>query len=131
MYIVKIWFCVFWRGVQLWLSFLLTISVCIFSARRKPTCRCGEEICASTRPWRYRLHRGNRLVVCLIYMAKYFKCFLQMLITLFAFAELEKLRQQVVGEIKSNQSLESDLNQMDIKIGLLVKNRITLQVCLT
>ena len=51
--------------------------------------------------------------------------------TIFAFAELEKLRQQVVGEIKSNQSLESDLNQMDIKIGLLVKNRITLQVCLT
>ncbi len=38
------------------------------------------------------------------------------------------MRQQVVGEIKSNQSLESDLNQMDIKIGLLVKNRITLQV---
>ena len=53
-----------------------------------------------------------------------------MLMTLFTFAELEKLRQQVVGEIKSNQSLESDLNQMDIKIGLLVKNRITLQVCL-
>ena len=51
--------------------------------------------------------------------------------TIFAFTELEKLRQQVVGEIKSNQSLESDLNQMDIKIGLLVKNRITLQVCLT
>ena len=48
------------------------------------------------------------------------------------FSELEKMRQQVVGEIKSNQSLESDLNQMDIKIGLLVKNRITLQVrCLS
>jgi hypothetical protein len=39
------------------------------------------------------------------------------------------LRQQVVTEIRSNQRLESDLNQMDIKIGLLVKNRITLQVC--
>ena len=52
-----------------------------------------------------------------------------MTLRVFTFAELEKLRQQVVGEIKSNQSLESDLNQMDIKIGLLVKNRITLQVC--
>lgn len=41
--------------------------------------------------------------------------------------ELEKLRQQVVTEIRSNQQLEADLNQMDIKIGLLVKNRITLQ----
>ncbi len=46
-------------------------------------------------------------------------------------AELEKLKQQVVGEIKSNQSLETDLNQMDIKIGLLVKNRITLQVTMS
>lgn len=31
-------------------------------------------------------------------------------------------------EIRSNQQLESDLNLMDIKIGLLVRNRITLQV---
>ena len=43
-------------------------------------------------------------------------------------SEMEKLRQMVVSEIKSNQQLETDLNQMDIKIGLLVKNRITLQV---
>jgi len=43
-------------------------------------------------------------------------------------AENEKLRQQVVTDIRLNQQLESDLNQMDIKIGLLVKNRITLQV---
>ena len=42
--------------------------------------------------------------------------------------ELQKLRQQVVKEIRSNQQLEHDLDTMDIKIGLLVKNRITLQV---
>ncbi|KAK2148244.1 hypothetical protein LSH36_507g01001 [Paralvinella palmiformis] len=41
--------------------------------------------------------------------------------------EVEKLRQQVVTEIRTNQELENDLNMMDIKIGLLVKNRITLQ----
>ena len=42
--------------------------------------------------------------------------------------ELERLREQLVSEIRSNQHLEGDLNQMDIKIGLLVRNRITLQV---
>ena len=42
--------------------------------------------------------------------------------------EAERLRREVVTEIRSNQSLEEDLNTMDIKIGLLVKNRITLQV---
>ena len=42
--------------------------------------------------------------------------------------EVQKLRQAVVSAIRSNQKLEDDLNQMDIKIGLLVKNRITLQV---
>ena len=31
-------------------------------------------------------------------------------------------------EIRSNQQLENDLSLMDIKIGLLVRNRITLQV---
>lgn len=41
--------------------------------------------------------------------------------------DLQKLRAQVVTEIRSNQQLESDLNLMDIKIGLLVRNRITLQ----
>ncbi|XP_064650547.1 ras GTPase-activating-like protein IQGAP1 isoform X2 [Lineus longissimus] len=45
--------------------------------------------------------------------------------------ELTKLRQNVVTEIRSNHKLEEDLNQMDIKIGLLVKNRITLQDVLT
>lgn len=43
-------------------------------------------------------------------------------------AELLKLQEEVVRKIRSNQQLEQDLNLMDIKIGLLVKNRITLQV---
>uniref|UniRef100_A0A8D0GCS8 IQ motif containing GTPase activating protein 3 n=1 Tax=Sphenodon punctatus TaxID=8508 RepID=A0A8D0GCS8_SPHPU len=42
-------------------------------------------------------------------------------------SELLELRESVVKRIRFNQQLESDLNLMDIKIGLLVKNRITLQ----
>lgn len=42
-----------------------------------------------------------------------------------------KLREEVVTLIRSNQQLENDLNLMDIKIGLLVKNKITLQVLST
>lgn len=42
-------------------------------------------------------------------------------------AELLKLQEEVVRKIRSNQQLEQDLNLMDIKIGLLVKNQITLQ----
>lgn len=42
--------------------------------------------------------------------------------------ELTRLREEVVTNIRSNQQMEKDLNLMDIKIGLLVKNRITLQV---
>ncbi|XP_067999777.1 ras GTPase-activating-like protein IQGAP1 [Melanerpes formicivorus] len=41
--------------------------------------------------------------------------------------ELMRLREDVVTLIRSNQQLENDLNLMDIKIGLLVKNKITLQ----
>ncbi|KAK7912631.1 hypothetical protein WMY93_012842 [Mugilogobius chulae] len=41
--------------------------------------------------------------------------------------ELMKLREEVITNIRSNQTLEKDLNLMDIKIGLLVKNKITLQ----
>ncbi|XP_078479638.1 ras GTPase-activating-like protein IQGAP1 isoform X1 [Lampetra planeri] len=41
--------------------------------------------------------------------------------------EIMRLREEVVTTIRSNQQLEQDLNTMDIKIGLLVKNRITLQ----
>ena len=33
----------------------------------------------------------------------------------------------MVTEIRGNQQLESDLNVMDIKIGLLVRNRLELQ----
>lgn len=39
-----------------------------------------------------------------------------------------RLREEVVKRIRASQQLESDLDLMDIKIGLLVKNRITLQV---
>jgi hypothetical protein len=39
-----------------------------------------------------------------------------------------KMREEVITLIRSNQQLENDLNLMDIKIGLLVKNKITLQV---
>uniref|UniRef100_H3CWR8 IQ motif containing GTPase activating protein 1 n=1 Tax=Tetraodon nigroviridis TaxID=99883 RepID=H3CWR8_TETNG len=41
--------------------------------------------------------------------------------------ELMQLREEVITNIRSNQQLENDLNLMDIKIGLLVKNKITLQ----
>ena len=42
-------------------------------------------------------------------------------------SECQRLKVQVVQAIRSNQQLEQDLDVMDIKIGLLVKNRITLQ----
>ncbi|XP_018613911.2 ras GTPase-activating-like protein IQGAP2 isoform X1 [Scleropages formosus] len=41
--------------------------------------------------------------------------------------DVTHLREEVVTKIRSNQQMERDLNLMDIKIGLLVKNRITLQ----
>ncbi|KAM6157157.1 ras GTPase-activating-like protein IQGAP2 isoform 2-T2 [Erethizon dorsatum] len=41
--------------------------------------------------------------------------------------EVARLREEVVTKIRANQHLEKDLNLMDIKIGLLVKNRITLE----
>lgn len=41
--------------------------------------------------------------------------------------DLQKLKAQVVTDIRSLSQLEKDLNTMDIKIGLLVRNRITLQ----
>lgn len=41
--------------------------------------------------------------------------------------ELQKLKAQVVTDIRSLSQLESNLNTMDVKIGLLVRNRITLQ----
>ncbi|XP_014671830.1 PREDICTED: ras GTPase-activating-like protein IQGAP1 [Priapulus caudatus] len=41
--------------------------------------------------------------------------------------ELQRMKEKVVAVIRSNQKLEQDLNMMDIKIGLLVRNRLTLQ----
>lgn len=41
--------------------------------------------------------------------------------------DVTRLREEVVTKIRANQQMEKDLNLMDIKIGLLVKNRITLQ----
>ncbi|KAK5873415.1 hypothetical protein PBY51_018458 [Eleginops maclovinus] len=42
-------------------------------------------------------------------------------------AELLRLREEVVRSIRSNRQLEADLHLMDLKIGLLVRNRATLQ----
>uniref|UniRef100_A0A3Q4B9D8 Uncharacterized protein n=1 Tax=Mola mola TaxID=94237 RepID=A0A3Q4B9D8_MOLML len=42
-------------------------------------------------------------------------------------AELLCLREEVVRSIRFNRQLETDLNLMDLKIGLLVRNRATLQ----
>ncbi|KAI4892427.1 hypothetical protein NFI96_019360, partial [Prochilodus magdalenae] len=41
--------------------------------------------------------------------------------------ELLRLREEVVRSIRSNRQLEADLDLMDLKIGLLVRNRVTLQ----
>lgn len=43
-------------------------------------------------------------------------------------AELLRLREEVVRNIRFNRQLEADLDLMDLKIGLLVRNRATLQV---
>jgi Ras GTPase-activating-like protein IQGAP2/3 len=40
--------------------------------------------------------------------------------------DLERLRQQVVRKIRENHTLENLINQLDLKIALLVKNRISL-----
>ncbi|NXL75614.1 IQGA3 protein, partial [Leptocoma aspasia] len=42
-------------------------------------------------------------------------------------SEVLRLQEEVVKTIRASRQLESDLDLMDIKIGLLVKNRITLQ----
>ncbi|KAM9511306.1 ras GTPase-activating-like protein IQGAP3 [Salvelinus alpinus] len=41
--------------------------------------------------------------------------------------ELLRMREEVVRTIRSNRQLETDLDLMDLKIGLLVRNRVTLQ----
>lgn len=45
-------------------------------------------------------------------------------------AEQLRLREEVVRSIRFNHQLEADLDVMDLKIGLLVRNRATLQVTL-
>ena len=50
------------------------------------------------------------------------------LIFCFHYQELQELKRQIITSIKMNKNLEQDLDMMDVKIGLLVKNRITLQV---
>ena len=40
---------------------------------------------------------------------------------------VQHLKSDVVQTIRRNKQLEKDLNAMDIKIGLLVKNQIALQ----
>ncbi|XP_028281626.1 ras GTPase-activating-like protein IQGAP3 isoform X2 [Parambassis ranga] len=42
-------------------------------------------------------------------------------------AELLRLREEVVRNIRFNRQLEADLDLMDLKIGLLVRNKATLQ----
>ncbi|XP_033375638.1 ras GTPase-activating-like protein IQGAP3 isoform X1 [Parus major] len=42
-------------------------------------------------------------------------------------SEVLRLQEELVKRIRASRQLESDLDLMDIKIGLLVKNRITLQ----
>ncbi|XP_077086091.1 ras GTPase-activating-like protein IQGAP3 [Siphateles boraxobius] len=42
-------------------------------------------------------------------------------------AELLRLREEVVRSIRANRQQEHDLDLMDLKIGLLVRNRVTLQ----
>ena len=42
--------------------------------------------------------------------------------------ECQRIKAQVVQKIRSNQQLEQDVNVMDLKIGLLVRNRISLEV---
>lgn len=43
-------------------------------------------------------------------------------------AELLRLTEEVARTIRFNRQLEGDLDLMDLKIGLLVRNRATLQV---
>src|SRR6516164_8152894 len=40
--------------------------------------------------------------------------------------EFERLRKTVVGQVRQNEMLEQYIDQLDIKIALLVKNKITL-----
>ncbi len=61
-----------------------------------------------------------------MYVHKFILCVVDSLIT-----ECQRLKAKVVQSIRSNKHQEQDLRVMDIKIGLLVKNRITLQDVVT
>ena len=41
--------------------------------------------------------------------------------------ELERLKQQVIFNIRDNADRERDVNQLDLKIALLIKNRASLE----
>ena len=56
------------------------------------------------------------------------KLYIQVFIVVLLRIELQELKRQIITAIKMNKNLEQDLDMMDVKIGLLVKNRITLQV---
>lgn len=45
--------------------------------------------------------------------------------------ECQRLKARVVQEIRANQDMEREVDSMDIKIGLLVKNRIDLEAVVT
>lgn len=49
-------------------------------------------------------------------------------VNFFVVVELQKICQKVVFEIKFIKQFEDDFDQMDIKIGLFIKNRVILQV---
>ena len=133
--------------------FVNVVVICVvFSVRWRPASQCRQKVRAPARHGRHRLRGGNRWVVALHVMTSYIinwatylnyqytrrlwssinqiaNWFVNINITrLNACAEIQKMKQEVVKEIRANQQLEHDLNEMDIKIGLLVKNRITLQV---
>jgi len=44
-----------------------------------------------------------------------------------SFSECQDLKSKVVEMIRSNQEMEQDLQTMDVKIGLLIRNRISLK----
>ena len=41
--------------------------------------------------------------------------------------EICKLKKDIIRKIRDNEELENGLSSMDVKIGLLIKNRISLE----
>lgn len=58
----------------------------------------------------------------------HFKMFQLMHFLLCMAVECQRMKARVVQEIRANQEMEREVDAMDIKIGLLVKNRIDLEV---